>query len=195
MRGSPGTGKSLSFVVQQHLDYHSGVPDITTERLYLRPISEADFEGHAHITSQAEVMRYISGAPLTRAEAWWNIARYMGHWYMRGYGMFAVVERASGELIGHMGFLNPEDGRGFELGWALRSSSWGRGYALEGTQALVEHAFSVLQQPHIACFIRPENVRSIRVAEQLGARLEREITEVNKQLLVYGIVRGETVAA
>ncbi len=140
-------------------------------------------------------MQYISGAPLTRAEAWWNLARYMGHWVIRGYGMWVVVERSSGSVIGHMGFLNPEGGRGFELGWALQTSAWGRGYALEGTRAAVEHAFTVLEQPHIACVIRPENARSIRLAERLGAHFEREITEAEKRLLIYGIVRRETEVA
>ncbi len=161
--------------------------EIVTERLHLRPISAADFEGHARITADPEVMRYITGAALSRAEAWWNVARYMGHWQIRGFGMWGVTERSTGELIGHMGFLEPEGGRGFELGWALARPAWGRGYALEGTRAAVAHAFTVLKRTHIACVIHPENSRSIRVAERLGARLEREITEADKTLLIYGI--------
>ncbi len=170
-------------------------PDITTGRLHLRPISAADFTAHARIVSDPDVMQFIHAGPLNRAEAWWNIARYVGHWQLRGYGMFGVVERASGDLIGHMGFLNPEGGRGFELGWALARSSWGKGYALEGTRAAVAHAFTALRQEHITCVIRAENVRSIRIAERLGARFESEIVEAGKHLLIYGIVPGAPVAA
>jgi RimJ/RimL family protein N-acetyltransferase len=164
------------------------VSDILTERLRLRPISAADFEAHARITSDPDVMRYIHDGPLSRAEAWWNMARYIGHWQFRGYGMFAVVERSSSGVIGHLGFLNPEGGRGFELGWALARTSWGKGYALEGTRAAVAHAFSVLGQEHITCVIRAENIPSIRIAERLGARLESEVAENGRRLMIYGIV-------
>ncbi len=163
--------------------------ELTTDRLHLRPIAASDFEAHARITADPEVMRYIHAGPLTRAEAWWNVARYVGHWQLRGYGMWGIVERASGELIGHMGFLNPEGGRGFEMGWALARGAWGRGYALEGTRAAVDHAFSALGQDHIACVIREENARSLRLAEKLGARFEEEFAERGARLLVYGITR------
>ena len=161
---------------------------IHTDRLILRPITADDFEAHARITADPDVMRYIHDGPLTRTQAWWNIARYVGHWQMRGYGMRAVIERASGEVIGHMGFLNPEGGRGFELGWALARRAWGKGYALEGTRALVDHAFTQLGQKHIVCVINAENRPSIAVAERLGAVLEREETEAGKRLLIYGII-------
>ena len=164
---------------------------IDTGRLLLRPITADDFEAHARITSDPDVMRHIHDGALTRAQAWWNIARYVGHWQIRGYGIFAAVEQSSGGVIGHMGFLNPEGGRGFELGWALARSAWGKGYALEGTRALVAHAFNELGQRHIACVIHTDNVRSIWIAERLGAVLERQEAEGNKQLLIYGIVRGD----
>ena len=165
------------------------MPDIVTDRLHLRPISAADFEAHARITADAEVMQYINDGPLSRVQAWWNIARYVGHWQLRGFGMWAVVERSSREVIGHIGFLNPEGGHGFELGWALARSAWGQGYALEGTRAAVAYGFETLHERHISCVIRAENHRSVRIAERLGAQLEREITEGNTQLLIYGIAR------
>ena len=160
-------------------------PPIETPRLSLRPITADHFEAHARITADPDVMRYIHDGALTRTQAWWNIARYVGHWQLRGYGMRAVIERASGDAIGHMGLLNPEGGRGFELGWALAQAAWGKGYALEGTRALVAHAFNELDQPRIVCVIRKENVKSITIAERLGATLETEISEAGKTLLVY----------
>lgn len=162
--------------------------ELTTPRLLLRPIAADDFEAHARIAADPEVMRYIHAGPLTRDQAWWNLARYVGHWHLRGYGMWAVVERASGEVIGHIGFLNPEGGRGFELGWALCRDAWGKGYAVEGASAALAHAFSALGQQHVVCVIHADNLRSIKVAERLGARLENEISEAGKRLLIYGIV-------
>jgi len=163
--------------------------NIETTRLLLRPIAAADFEAHARIVGDPEVMHYIIDEPMTRVQAWWNIARYAGHWQIRGYGMYVAIEKSSGEIIGHMGFLNPEGGRGFELGWILARSAWRKGFASEGTRALVDHAFGPLGQTHIVCVINAENAPSIAVAERLGARIEREETEAGKRLLIYGIIR------
>lgn len=129
--------------------------ELATERLQLRMFRPEDFAVHAEICADPEVMRYIRAGPIPPEEAWWQIARYLGHWLLRGYGMWAVVEKATDELIGHIGFLNPEGGHGFELGWALARRAWGRGYALEGTRAAVRHAFTALDRDHILCLIRP----------------------------------------
>jgi len=163
------------------------VTELSTNRLILRIFRLDDFEAHAAICADPEVMRYIRAGPLSRSDAWWQLARYVGHWQLRGYGMWAVVERSTNRLIGHLGFLHPEGAEGFELGWALARDAWGRGYALEGTRAAVNHAFTALGRDHIACVIRPENARSIRLAERLGATLERESEEAGRRLLIYGL--------
>ena len=168
--------------------------DLLTDRLQLRIFQPDDFERHAEICADPEVMRYIRAGPLSRVEAWWQMARYIGHWQLRGYGVWAIVERSTNRVIGHLGFLDPEGGVGFELGWVLARSAWGRGFALEGTRAAVHHAFTALDRDHIACVIRPENARSIHLAERLGAAPEREIEESGRRLIVYGIRRSETVA-
>lgn len=165
--------------------------ELLTDRLLLRVFRLEDFEEHARICADPEVMRYIRAGPLSRSDAWWQIARYVGHWQLRGYGMWAVVRRSTNRLIGHLGFLDPDGGEGFELGWALARDAWGNGYAFEGTNAAVHHAFTALKRDHIICVIRPENVRSIRLAERLGATLEREITEAEKRLLVYGLAKPD----
>ncbi|HEY3349090.1 MAG TPA: GNAT family N-acetyltransferase [Thermoanaerobaculia bacterium] len=164
-----------------------------TERLHLRPFRPDDFEAHAAICADPEVMRFIRAGALTRSDSWWQLARYMGHWQLRGYGLWAVVERASERLVGHMGFLDPEGGHGFEMGWALAREAWGRGYALEGTREALDYAFGTLGRDHVACVIRPDNARSIRLAGRLGARLEGELEEGGTRLLVYGIARPEGV--
>jgi RimJ/RimL family protein N-acetyltransferase len=160
---------------------------IETPRLILRPIGADDFDAHARIVGDAAVMHYIIDAPMSPAQAWWNIARYIGHWQIRGYGMYVAIERSSGQIIGHMGFLNAEGGRGFELGWILAPEAWGKGYASEGTRTLVAHAFGGLGQTHIVCVINRENVKSIAVAERLGAVFEREEIEGGRHLSIYGI--------
>ena len=100
--------------------------ELLTERLHLRPFRPADFEAHAAICADPEVMRFIRAGALTRSDSWWQLARYMGHWQLRGYGLWAVVERATDRLVGHLGFLDPEGGHGFEMGWALARGRGGR---------------------------------------------------------------------
>jgi RimJ/RimL family protein N-acetyltransferase len=86
--------------------------EILTERLHLRPFQPGDFEAHAAICADPEVMRFIRAGALTRSDAWWQLARYMGHWQLRGYGLWAAADRATGRLVGHLGFLDPEGGHG-----------------------------------------------------------------------------------
>jgi len=171
------------------LRYHHAVTELLTDRLALRLFRQDDFEAHAEICADPEVMRYIRAGPLSRADAWWQIARYLGHWQLRGYGIWAVIERSSDRLIGHLGFLNPEGGHGFELGWALARHAWGKGYALEGTRAAVRHAFTALDRDHIFCLIHPENARSIRLAKRLGATPEGDTEESGRPLAVFRIRR------
>lgn len=167
--------------------------ELFTDRLHLRPFRPGDFEAHAAICADPEVMRFIRAGAITRADAWWQLARYMGHWQLRGYGLWAVVERETERLVGHLGFLDPEGGHGFEMGWALARDAWGKGYALEGTRAALDVAFTALDRDHVLCLIRPDNTRSIRLAERLGARLEGAIEDGGTRLLVYGVARPDGV--
>ncbi|MEO0970591.1 MAG: GNAT family N-acetyltransferase [Cyanobacteria bacterium J06639_18] len=89
------------------------IPRIETKRLILRGFQEKDLDPYAEMCSDSDVMRYIgTGITLSRAEAWRNMAMIIGHWYLRGYGLWAVEERQTGEMIGRIGCWNPE-GWGF----------------------------------------------------------------------------------
>lgn len=163
--------------------------EILTERLHLRLFRNDDFEAHAAISADPEVMRYIQPGPMSRVDAWWQMARYLGHWQLLGYGIWAVVERASGRLVGRLGFLEPEGGHGFEIGWALAREAWGKGYALEGARAALGHGFTVLDRPRAVCLIHPDNARSIRVAEKLGGKPAPDTEVSGTRLLVFAIDR------
>jgi RimJ/RimL family protein N-acetyltransferase len=90
-----------------------------------------------------------------------------------------------------VGFLNPEGWPGFELGWTLRRSFWGNGFATEGARAALDFAFTQLRQPHVISLIQPENAASIRVAERLGERLVDSVDLLGKRALVYRITKQE----
>jgi RimJ/RimL family protein N-acetyltransferase len=169
----------------------TAVPTLETERLTLRPFRDADLDAYAAIVGDAEVMRYIgSGEPATREEAWRHMAMILGHWLLRGYGLWAVAERATDEVVGRIGFFNPEGWPGFELGWTLSRRVWGRGYATEGARAALAWAAAALGRDSAISLIHPENAASIRVAERLGARLEERIEFRGSEALVYRTTRG-----
>lgn len=166
-------------------------PTLETERLWLRAFREEDLDAYAAICADPEVMRYLGdGRVLSRADAWRQMALIIGHWTLRGYGLWAVEERATGVLIGRLGFFNPEGWPGFELGWMLRRASWGQGYATEGAGRALAHAFTEMGRDHLISLIRPDNRASIRVAERLGERLERRTDLFGQEALVYGIDRA-----
>jgi RimJ/RimL family protein N-acetyltransferase len=159
---------------------------LETERLLLRPFTNADHDAYAAICADAEVMRYIgTGVTLNRDEAWRSMANILGHWTLRGYGMYAIEVRDTGELVGRAGYLDPPGWPGFELGWLLGRGHWGRGYASEAARACLDHAFGELGRDRVISLIRPDNARSIRVAEKLGERLAGELELLGGKALVY----------
>ena len=164
---------------------------LETERLFLRMFRADDFEAYARIGGDKDVARYIgNGRPLTRAEAWRGLAAQIGHWTLRGYGMFAIEEKATGAFVGRAGFFNPEGWPGFEVGWTLARESWGRGYATEAARRLLAYAFTDLGQDHVISVIQPANSASIRVAERIGESYERTTELSGAEVLIYGITRA-----
>jgi RimJ/RimL family protein N-acetyltransferase len=165
---------------------------LETERLVLRMFRESDTDAYAEMVGDPEVMRFLGGGqPVPRAEAWRNMAMVLGHWHLRGYGMWAVEEQASGELVGRVGCWRPEGWPGLEVGWTLRRRFWGRGYATEAARASVAYAFEALDQTRVISLIAPENVNSIRVAERLGEKPEGEWDIFGTKVIIYAVGREE----
>lgn len=159
---------------------------LETERLLLRPFRNSDHAAYAAMCADPEVMQYLgTGVTQNPMEAWRAMASMLGHWELLGYGMFAAEVKATGELAGRVGFLDPPGWPGFELGWTLARQHWGKGYAIEGARACLAYAFGPLGRDRVISLIRPENERSIRVAERLGERLAGEVDLLGGKALVY----------
>ena len=146
------------------------IPELTTARLRLRAFRESDLDAYAAIMADPEVTRFLgTPEPMSRAEAWRQMAMFLGHWVLRGFGLWATEELETGRLIGRIGCHYPEGFPGFEVGYTLAREAWGRGYAREGAAAALAYARDVLHRSDIISLIRPDNMRSIRVAESFGA--------------------------
>jgi RimJ/RimL family protein N-acetyltransferase len=167
---------------------------LETERLWLRWLREDDFEEYAKICRDPEVMRFLGGQTLTDFEVYRQMAYFMGQWYFRGYGIWAVEEKSTRHLVGRIGFLNPISWPGFELGWTLARDSWGQGYATEGAQRALAYAFTELGRDHVISLIDPGNVASAKVAERLGEKVEGKTELFGKEVLIYGIGREQWLA-
>lgn len=126
---------------------------------------------------------------MSRMEAWRHMAFLIGHWSLKGFGHWAVEEKATGKLIGRIGFLEPIDFPGFEIGWTLARASWGKGYATEGATAALNWAVHVLDKTEVISLIRPGNINSIKVAERLGESYQGEVEVMGSRVLKYGMSR------
>lgn len=146
-------------------------PRLETERLVLRGFTAEDFEDFAALHADAEVMRHINGGtPMPREQSWLTLTLYVGHWPMRGYGFWAVTDKATGAFLGRAGLWRPEGWPGLELGWALKRDAWGRGFATEASAEALRFARRELGLGAIVSLIQDGNDASVRVAEKLGAR-------------------------
>ena len=171
------------------------VPTLETERLLLRPFRAEDIDAYAALCADPEVMRYLgTGSVLSRVEAWRHMAMLVGHWQLRGFGTWALEERATGAFIGRVGLHLPEGWPDKEIGWTIVRSHWGKGLAFEAAQAALAHAFLSLDWPRIVSMIHPANAASIRLAERLGERLDRELELQGQPALVYSLERDTWLA-
>ena len=171
------------------------IPTLETERLTLRPFREADAAALFELSQDPDVVRYVGDrrAP-TLQEAWRAVAGWIGHWALRGYGQWAIEERASGQFIGRAGIINPVDWPGAEVGYLLGREWWGRGYATEAARGAMDWGFREIGFVDLLSLIDPANQASIAVARRLGESLRGETDLMGNRVLVYGITRAKWAA-
>src|SRR5262245_40804058 len=162
------------------------IPELVTDRLLLRALREDDLDAYPAMGADPEVMRFLGdGHPMNRADAWRQIAMLLGHWELKGFGLWAVEERATGTFLGRIGCLQPEGWPAFEIGYALARHAWGKGFALEAAGASLRYARETLGKREIISLIRPTNAPSIRVATKLGAVAAEPVELFGAPAVVY----------
>lgn len=143
-------------------------PVLFTERLILRPPAAEDFEAWADFHADSKTMHFLGGVQ-ARGAAWRSLCAMVGAWSVRGYAMFSMIERSSGQWIGRTGPWMPEGWPGTEVGWGVARAFAGKGYAREAAIASIDYAVEVLGWTDIIHTIDPENAASIALARRLGA--------------------------
>ncbi len=142
-----------------------------TDRLILRPMAPGDVEPHIAMMQDTRVARFLSpnGEPQSREALWRGFASMLGHWRIRGFGMFSVFERDSGAWAGRVGPWMPEGWPGLECGWGIAPAHWGKGYAAEAAIASIRWIFA--EKPalsRIMSLIVSDNPNSQAVAKKIG---------------------------
>jgi RimJ/RimL family protein N-acetyltransferase len=161
-------------------------PTLETERLVLRAPKPSDTEVFVEAYA-ADRMKW-AGGPKTPKEAWRLFGLEIGHWVLRGFGMFVVTLKGEDHPRGIVGNWFPHGWAEKEVGWViLNPADEGKGIAYEAAKACVAHAFGPLGWKTAVSYIHPVNASSIALAERLGARLDPDapMPEVDSPCVIY----------
>ena len=164
------------------------IPTICTDRLRLTALTERHFNDYAAMLADPESTQWIGdGQPLDRTSAWRSLAMLLGHWQLRGCGMWALELRATGEFVGRCGLMCPEGWPDLELGWMLRPEHRHQGYATEAGAAVLEFAWRHLRAQRVISLVGIGNEASDRVAGRLGGEHIEDLTfyGINHHVFAY----------
>ncbi len=166
-------------------------PVLETARLTLRPFRAGDLEPNAAAFADPEVVRHLSGTPLSREDSWRRVLTAAGLWPLFGYGYWSVERRADGAWVGQVGFgdfkrdMTPSIEGLPEMGWVFAPQGQRQGYATEAVVAALAWADEALRAPEIVAIIAPENAASIRLAEKTGFEDRSEARYRDEPILLF----------
>ena len=160
------------------------VPVLEAERLRLRGWQDEDQTPFAEYCADAMTERFLGG-PANPADAWRRLAAQVGHWVIRGYGSWALEEKASGRWVGYCGLWNPHGWPEPEVMWGLAPAGRRHGYATEAAAAVRDYAYRQLGWTTLISCIAADNIASQRVAERLGATPEKTFEHRGHTLRIY----------
>lgn len=159
------------------------IPVIDTEDLVLRGYTEADFEPFAAFCASDRAR--FAGGPIDRASAWRSFMAAVGHWALRGYGMWMVEHRNSGAAAGRVGIILNESWDEPELAWHIFDGFEGQGLAYQASIAARRHAALQMGLNAVMSYIDPANTRSLALAQRLGATYERDGTVLGNPCQIW----------
>ena len=165
---------------------------IETTRLHLRPVTSADLDSFASMNADPDVMRYIGdGKPQTREQTHLRIYAILDHWDQHGFGLCAIVDKASEAFIGFCGLQYLDNTSEIEVGYRLAKRFWGAGLATEAAKVGLREGFDVFGLGRIVAVVQPGNVASQRVLEKIGLRYEIDARFYKTDVKYYAITREE----
>jgi RimJ/RimL family protein N-acetyltransferase len=166
---------------------------IETKRLMLRPLRIGDLQEFFALQDHPDVLRFVRSLDRPEPRDWLQEAER--EWEERGYGMFAVLNRADGRFIGRAGMKYWPQLDETELGWVFRRDAWGHGYATEAARACRDWGFCSLSVPYLTAMIQAANDRSAAVARRLGLSPLRTDVLLGTKVVVYALSRDDWAPA
>lgn len=166
------------------------IPTLHSQNLTLRAPREGDLDAIAAFFQSNRSATV--GGPKSRLDCWRGLCAGLGHWMLRGYGMWHIEETATGISVGSTGFIYNVGWDEPELGWHLYEGFEGRGYAYQAATAARAYGAEHFRLNGVISYIVPSNTRSLKLATRLGASFERDGVVMGIACHVY---RHPTVAA
>ncbi|WP_300806369.1 DNA-3-methyladenine glycosylase I, partial [Helicobacter sp. UBA3407] len=145
-----------------------------SECVFLRPYTQADFAALHKIVSDKETM-YAWGQGFSKKQSQEWLDKQLAHYQQYGFGIWAIIEKQSGAIIGNAGLnhteisLKGKTQKIVEIGYLLHRNFWGKGYGSEVARMCVKYGFETLGLEEVYCLIKEDNLSSIKVAQKLGA--------------------------
>jgi RimJ/RimL family protein N-acetyltransferase len=166
--------------------------DLSTERMILRRVTEADLEDFTRMYRDERVMATLGGV-VPAEEARRRLGLHVEHWERHGFGWWTLRDPDRGQFIGRGGVKYYSlDGRDeLELGYGLMSEYWGKGLATELSRETLRVAFTVLNASELICFTLPNNVGSRRVMEKVGFHYEKDFVHADLPHVLYRLTAAE----
>lgn len=158
------------------------IPTIETKRLVLRGPEAEDYPNFK--ATFASYRSRFMGGPLNTYEAWMLYAAEMGHWEIRGFGMWMIHDKETDETYGMAGGWMPAGWPEREIAWIIWPDKSGKGYALEATHAVRSYYYQNGWDTAVS-YIDPKNLDSIRLAERLGAKKDADAPSIDGSDAVY----------
>ncbi|GAA6181494.1 GNAT family N-acetyltransferase [Shimia sp. NS0008-38b] len=168
------------------------IPVLETKRLILRGPEPEDYPDFK--ATFASYRSRFMGGPLNAYETWMLYAAEIGHWNIRGYGMWMIHDKKTDETLGMAGGWFPAKWPEREIAWIIWPDKAGHGYALEATHAVRRYLYNELGWDGAVSYIDPKNLDSIRLAERLGAVKDKTAQSVDGHDVVYRHPSPEALA-
>jgi ribosomal-protein-alanine N-acetyltransferase len=168
------------------------MPDPETSRLHFRRFTPDDLQALAAIRADADVMKYIGpgrSEPIHQVQA--KLEKVKAHWDLHGFGYWALIDKASGNLAGWCGLSYLEDTEDIEIGYGLAKAYWGKGLATEAAAAVMKYGFVQLRLERIVAVAYPENTPSQVIMKKLGMKYVKTARFLGGEWAYYVIERED----
>ena len=150
--------------------------ELETDRLYMRRFRTNDLDVFSQILGQDEVGQWLPrGRGYTKDEVEKFLDNVAKHWQEKGYGIWAVIEKESGKIIGHCGLNYVKQNDEVEVLYGFGKEYWGLGYATEAAKAALSFGFEKIGLDRIVAFAKIDNIASRRVIEKIGLKYIKDI--------------------